>query len=44
MSDYDDMNSDDLFSTDELREMGRDVEYRLDAQDEARWTAEEGTE
>lgn len=34
---YDDeMTTDDLFTGDELREMDRDTEYRLDAEDEAR--------
>ncbi|MFD5105510.1 hypothetical protein [Streptomyces cinereoruber] len=44
MSDYDDMTTADLFTTDELREMDQDTEYRLDAEDEARWAAEEETE
>jgi hypothetical protein len=44
VSEYDDMTTADLFTADELHEMDRDIEYRLDAEDEARWAAEEGTE
>ena len=38
--DYDDTSNADVFTTDELYEMDRDAEYRLDAEDDARNTAE----
>ncbi len=41
MSDeYDDYSNDDLFTTSELYEMDRDAEFRMDAEDDARNTAE----
>ncbi|MER6515077.1 hypothetical protein [Nonomuraea sp. NPDC001636] len=41
MSDYDDMTNADVLSADELAEFDRADEYRLDAEDEARWAAED---
>ncbi|MFB8083705.1 hypothetical protein [Streptomyces sp. NPDC056013] len=41
MSAYDDMTNADVLGADELYEMDRAAEYRLDAEDEARWAAEE---
>lgn len=38
-TEYDDMTTADLFTGDELYEMDRDDEYRLDAEDDARNTA-----
>lgn len=40
MSDYDDMTNADVLGADELAEMDRADEYRLDAADEARWAAD----
>lgn len=40
MSDYDDMTNADVLDPAELAEMDRADEYRLDAEDEARWAAE----
>ncbi|MER5559649.1 hypothetical protein ABT071_13690 [Streptomyces sp. NPDC002506] len=37
MSEYDEMSNADVFTADELYEMDRDAEYRLDAADEARY-------
>lgn len=40
-NDYDDdVSNDDFFSASELYEMDRDAEFRLDAEDDARNTAE----
>ncbi|MFD7016042.1 hypothetical protein [Streptomyces sp. NPDC059928] len=36
MSEYDEMSNADIFTADELYEMDRDAEYRLDADDDAR--------
>lgn len=38
---HDEMTTADLFTADELAEMDRDDEYRLDAADEERWAAED---
>ncbi|MFG3349520.1 hypothetical protein ACGF1Z_31235 [Streptomyces sp. NPDC048018] len=40
MSAYDDMTNADVLSADELYEMDRADEYRLDAADEERWALE----
>ncbi|MEU1515553.1 hypothetical protein ABZ490_25960 [Streptomyces sp. NPDC005811] len=37
---YDDYSNDDVFSASELAEMDRDAEFRMDAEDDARNTAE----
>lgn len=37
MSNDDEMTNADIFTADELYEMDRDAEYRLDAADEARY-------
>ncbi|MFE4311512.1 hypothetical protein ACFRR6_36265 [Streptomyces sp. NPDC056891] len=44
MSEYDDMTNEDVLGADEMAEMDRDAEYRLDAEDEARWAAEEAAQ
>ncbi|MFD4320126.1 hypothetical protein [Streptomyces sp. NPDC058548] len=44
MSEYDDMTNADVLGADELAEMDREAEYRLDAEDEARWAAEEAAQ
>ncbi|MBP2583378.1 hypothetical protein J3A78_003856 [Streptomyces sp. PvR006] len=41
MSEYDDMTNADVLDPAELAESDRSDEYRLDAEDEARWAAEE---
>ncbi|MFB7832025.1 hypothetical protein [Streptomyces sp. NPDC056056] len=41
MSAYNDMTNADVLGADELYEMDRAAEYQLDAEDEARWAAEE---
>ncbi|MEV5942730.1 hypothetical protein [Streptomyces sp. NPDC051994] len=37
MSEYDEMTNADIYTADELYEMDRDAEYRLDAADEVRY-------
>ena len=41
MSDYDDMTNADVMSADEMTEYDQHDEAFLDAQDEARWAAED---